>query len=266
MLSFSIPDVQALPTLMFGRTIYSVVVLIKIHAAVTAEDSKIGAIINKDDLRIDEYLHKFFTHLKTAAEGDKSRAAKKFAFLVCMLGSWYTKRSAPQNGAHCGLASGEEAGESRSAEESTTQTPLHLLSEVAMGNNSNNNNVAATKHTPTSVDSPTVTTPNLPMNPTTISQPEDTKFPAWPNPYAPNTNSQLPFPQQPLTPNTVAQNNLAISDDINSFFQGTDLMNIPFALDDLTELGMLMDDSVPSPWGFWSGGTGGNVVGNAGGF
>ena len=107
-----------------------------------------GNIINKDDLRIESYTEQLVQLFNTIAERDAQSPHGKFYFVAKRLQAKFSqiKEGAAKGDAlgFCPGSSHEEEGpttasdqkpvpKSRSKPNTATQTPLHLLSEVAMG-------------------------------------------------------------------------------------------------------------------------------------
>ncbi|CAI7596632.1 unnamed protein product [Penicillium glandicola] len=142
----------SLPTTSLARTSYPMVSLIKIYSLFMSPDSRIGQILNVQSLKLDYYLDKVIAHYRTAAARDGGRAAAKFGNIMVLLRNWFIKKR--DQGDH-----GRELKEVFSPDQKTpdrqqtrrnpdasnaasanprTQmapgmTPLHFLSEVAMG-------------------------------------------------------------------------------------------------------------------------------------
>jgi hypothetical protein len=89
--SFDLNTVRALPIFYFVRVAYAVVVLIKLHFAVSAPNSEIGKIINKDDLNVESYLKKLLDIFHTIAKEDAFRPANKFLIILEKLRDWFIK-------------------------------------------------------------------------------------------------------------------------------------------------------------------------------
>ncbi|KAI9800508.1 MAG: hypothetical protein M1825_004056 [Sarcosagium campestre] len=155
-LGFEIEYIRALPIFNFVRVAYGVIVLTKMHFAVIAPNSELGKIIGKDSLKIEHYLDSLVDRYRLAAEDDRCRAASKFMMILVMLKTWFNKSKAGGKAGMMGpcgqrdVRNGSAAPTPRSSSEypqhaevdgnapqidySSANTPLQLLSEVAMGN------------------------------------------------------------------------------------------------------------------------------------
>jgi hypothetical protein len=134
-----------------------VVSLIKIYSLIVASNTHVGQVIDMNSLKIEYYLEKVITHYRAAAARDGGRAASKFGNIIMMLRNWFIKKR--ENGPALREIFGTEMqsdtqGDKQavsltlhpSTETSTNSstiknqpgtTPLHLLSEVAMGDPAN---------------------------------------------------------------------------------------------------------------------------------
>ncbi|KAJ5389077.1 uncharacterized protein N7496_000145 [Penicillium cataractarum] len=123
-----------LPTVALARTSYPVVSLIKIYSLLVASNTHIGQVIDMNSLKIEYYLEKVITHYRTAAARDGGRAASKFGNIIMMLRNWFLKKR--ENGPALREIFGTEVQSDTQGDKQAIQqgtTPLHLLSEVAMG-------------------------------------------------------------------------------------------------------------------------------------
>ncbi|KAJ5951657.1 Transcription factor [Penicillium vulpinum] len=142
----------SLPTTTIARTTYPVVSLIKIYSLFMSPDTRIGQILDVQSLKLDYYLDKVIAHYRTAAARDGGRAAAKFGNIMVLLRNWFLKKR--DQGDH-----GRELKEAFSNDQKPSghrqkhqnhdtpntpstdprtqmasgMTPLHFLSEVAMG-------------------------------------------------------------------------------------------------------------------------------------
>ncbi|KAJ5355628.1 Transcription factor [Penicillium concentricum] len=179
-----------LPTTTLARTTFPVVSLIKIYSLFMSPDSRIGQILDVQSLKIDYYLDKVIAHYRTAAARDGGRAAAKFGNIMVLLRNWFIKkRDQGDHGRELkeAFANGQKPSDHRqthrnhdtpnaASAKSRTQmapgmTPLHFLSEVAMGDpahRANNSNPQcsiteqsySSNHSPSSTANP-MTTPVL---------------------------------------------------------------------------------------------------------
>ncbi|KAK4248168.1 hypothetical protein C7999DRAFT_13879 [Corynascus novoguineensis] len=157
-LSLDVRTVRCLPVFNVVRVAYAVVVLIKIYFAASSPKSELGKVINKDQLKVEQYLDRLLEHFRATAAEDRSRPAAKFLVVLVMMRSWFHKqKQQTQNGGQNPSANGApttetppppyhrqsvgERSSSISAPQRTHQdysttasTPLQLLSEIATNN------------------------------------------------------------------------------------------------------------------------------------
>jgi hypothetical protein len=179
----------SLPTTTIARTTYPVVSLMKMYSLFMSPDSRIRKILDVQSLKIDYYLDKVIAHYRTAAALDGGRAAAKFGNIMVLLRNWFIKkRDQGDHGRELKevFANAEKPSvlqthrnhdtkDTASADPRTQMapgmTPLHFLSEVAMGdpahraNNSKSQHSVpgqsySSNHSPSSAANP-ITTPGL---------------------------------------------------------------------------------------------------------
>ncbi|KAI1828435.1 hypothetical protein F4861DRAFT_177 [Xylaria intraflava] len=81
--------IRCLPIFNFVRVAYAVVVLIKIYFSASSPNSELGKVINKDNMKVAEYLDRLYDKFRDTAAQDKSRPASKFLLVLGMLRSWF---------------------------------------------------------------------------------------------------------------------------------------------------------------------------------
>lgn len=136
----------SLPTTSLARTPYPVVCLIKMYSLFMTPDSRIGQILDVQSLKLDYYLDKVIAHYRSAAGLNGGRAAAKFGNIMVMLRNWFIKkRDQGDQGQELKEAFSINRGLDRNpsivrqdpaklpAQMCEGMTPLHFLSEVAMG-------------------------------------------------------------------------------------------------------------------------------------
>ncbi|KAJ5180899.1 hypothetical protein N7492_004109 [Penicillium capsulatum] len=129
-----------MPTLALARTTYPVVSLIKIYSLLTASDTRIGQVIDMQTLKVEYYLDRVINQYQTAAAMGGGRVAAKFCNIVMMLRTWFLKKK--ENGPELREMFGAEMRSDTPVDHQPAvakqgTTPLHLLSEVAMGDPAN---------------------------------------------------------------------------------------------------------------------------------
>lgn len=141
-LAMDIRSIRCLPVFHFVRVAYAVVVLIKMYFSASSPDSELGKVINKDNMKVEEYLDKLLEKFRAVAEGEKSRPAAKFQVVLAMLRGWFHKQGGQGQQKLDGSNSatprpeGPSApnGQQQHSEYNPVNTPLQLLSEIATGN------------------------------------------------------------------------------------------------------------------------------------
>ncbi|KAI1383426.1 uncharacterized protein F4822DRAFT_77444 [Hypoxylon trugodes] len=169
-LSMDVHSIRCIPIFTFVRVAYAVVVLIKMYFSASNSNSELGKVINKDNMKVAEYLEKLLEKFRDVAASDKSRPASKFLLVLAMLRTWFFKQGQatnkaqgeeeseptqgpkdptnpneqqqPQNGAgqshpHAQQQQHQQPLQAPTSNPGPTNTPLQLLSEIATGNGPN---------------------------------------------------------------------------------------------------------------------------------
>lgn len=169
----------SLPTTSVARTSYPVICLIKIYSLFMTPDNSFGRILDVQSLRLDYYLDKVIAHYRSAAGRNGGRCAAKFGNIMVLLRNWFIKKRDQGD-------QGRELKEVFSNPETTSvpklnapsqdtpipptkpqvqvsqcMTPLHFLSEVAMGDPSNRVN---NSHTGPQISGPGYTASHSPAS------------------------------------------------------------------------------------------------------
>ncbi|KAJ5481115.1 hypothetical protein N7539_007009 [Penicillium diatomitis] len=134
--SMDLEKMNCLPTVCLARTTFVVVSLIKVYSLIVAPNSRLGQFIELSSLQIEYYFEKVITHYRGAAMRDGGRAAGKFSYIIMMLRNWFLKKrgNGPALREIFGSETNSNAAEQAAKMAQQSATPLHLLSEVAMGN------------------------------------------------------------------------------------------------------------------------------------
>ncbi|TVY30380.1 Transcriptional regulator [Lachnellula hyalina] len=155
-LRFNVETIRCLPIFNFIRVAYAVVVLIKMYFAATTPNSELGKVIDKDNMKVEQYLDDLVEVFRAAAADEKSRPAAKFFMVLIMLKTWFHRQregkvahlsspprlastllteTAPETpGDAIPRQKGKAVQKNGQQSFSPTNTPLQLLSEVATGN------------------------------------------------------------------------------------------------------------------------------------
>ena len=154
--AFAPQDIRTLPTSVFARVAYATILLIKLYLAASLQSSKLGTVIADSKFHLADRIAGLIDLLRASAENGKSRPAHNFSLVMAMLQVWYQKQINDRANAQNAAVEAEpehalQNGESRTASKQPEhrhhkhapsalgQTPLHLLSEVAMGNSGSTN-------------------------------------------------------------------------------------------------------------------------------
>jgi len=88
--SFSLQTLHNLPSLFyFVRCVYALVVLIKMHLAVTAPGSEVGKVIKREDIKANEFLDKIWFQAKSMSISDSVRPHRKVLRILGALREWF---------------------------------------------------------------------------------------------------------------------------------------------------------------------------------
>lgn len=241
-LSMDTRSLLLLPTYVLGRTSYAMVALMRLYAIITAPETQLSQVIDPATLNVDHYLGRIVEHYKAAGEHPGGRAPAKFSVVLGVLRNWFVKqndqshptlREALGGGfGRCGHlkdlpvhtsktrsmegngSNNHNSDVNRLRMGSSPTTPLHLLSEVAMGegetrsrpgsgSESNlNSNIASFPHQhqhPTSIGS--LVSQPLPSN---QQQPWLHQYPSPTPPRYPHPHQHASTYQTPASTGTTA--------------------------------------------------------------
>lgn len=249
-LSLDVRTLLHLPTYILGRTSYSMVALIRLYAIVTAPDSQLRQVIDPTTLHVEHYLGRIVEHYKAAGEHAGGRATAKFSVVLDLLRNWFVKQKDqihptlkealgggfgrcghPKDILEAQCARGHDENGTKAFMRRPNQsndnmgpsptTPLHLLSEVAMGQseprnqsgsgsetNSNRSSNISPFQPPTSIGSLV----SRPLSPGQQQQQQQKQQPqqSWLHPYSPSTpqysSHSSVYPNQNSAPSAVYPN------------------------------------------------------------
>lgn len=201
--SVDIRTVVCLPTVALARTSYAAIALIKLYSLTSAPDSKIGQVIDPASLKVEYYLDKVINHYSVAGKLNGGRAPAKFSIVLGLLRSWFAKQkdqspvlrealgglSRPITCADENDGRDEPVGTSSLCRQqlipqAKMTTPLHLLSEVAMGDPSRPNTALQSRAYP--ADSSDI--PNIPAE-ESENWMQQSQYPPVPGLPAPSTTA-----------------------------------------------------------------------------
>ncbi|KAL5119424.1 hypothetical protein ACEQ8H_002693 [Pleosporales sp. CAS-2024a] len=151
MLSIELDVLLTLPVIFCVRSIYAVVCLMKMWVFVTSS-SEISNIIRKEDLQIETYTEQMVAMFNAIVSRDAQSPHGKFYFVAKRLQERFaqikegTTRTEQGNAEDALRQQSSDTNSHLSRQGSTSQTRLHLLSEVAMGSS---NTAASQSRQPT---------------------------------------------------------------------------------------------------------------------
>lgn len=96
-LSLDVATIRCLPIFNFVRVAYAVVVLIKIYFSASSPNAELGKVINKDNMKVAEYIDRLLERFRETAARDKSRPGSKFLMVLIMLRGWFQQHSQNQS-------------------------------------------------------------------------------------------------------------------------------------------------------------------------
>ncbi|KAK4628041.1 Transcription factor pbcR [Fulvia fulva] len=139
MLSYNLDTVKALPMLIFFvRCTYALVILIKMHVAITTPGSEISKIMAPEDVRVDHYIDSLMGMFGSVANQQEFRPHPKILRILTVLKDWFGKHkeniAAQARGEplpHPPTWNGQDLMQQA---DRLGQTPLHMLSQVATAN------------------------------------------------------------------------------------------------------------------------------------
>jgi len=120
------------------RAIYAIVCLMKMWVSVTSS-TDVGNIIKKEDLQIEAYTEQLVTMFNAIVSRDAQSPHGKFYFVAKRLQERFaqikegTTRTEPSETEYEVREPSHDTPRRPTRQSSANQTPLHLLSEVAMG-------------------------------------------------------------------------------------------------------------------------------------
>ena len=89
--TFGHKALSGLPTvLFFVRVFYALIVLIKMHMAVTTPGSEVGKIIKPEDIKAEEHLDSLWSLVMAMSKHDSYRPHSKIPKILGMLRDWFT--------------------------------------------------------------------------------------------------------------------------------------------------------------------------------
>jgi hypothetical protein len=168
-LKFDAETIRCLPVAHFVRVAYAVVVLIKMYFAAATPNSEFGKVIDKENMKVEYYLDGLVEIFRAAALEEKSRPASKFLMVLTMLKTWFHRQrdsklppnTQPEGSIKMSVASTMNNTDTPALTPDVsslyqknqhqtqqpgyaTNTPLHVLSEAATGNQGSSASIPGT--------------------------------------------------------------------------------------------------------------------------
>lgn len=116
------------------RVVYALIVLIKMHVAVTAPGSELGKVIKPEDLKVQQYLDRLWAVFKSLAQHDHLRPHHKAQHILGILRDWvgtHQHGDAPGKGAAQAQNTSSNRMPAQYASKNSGSDNLRLLSEAA---------------------------------------------------------------------------------------------------------------------------------------
>ncbi|KAL4994714.1 hypothetical protein BDV10DRAFT_176209 [Aspergillus recurvatus] len=128
----------SVPSFTLARTLFAFVALIKLYSIVTAPDSYIGQVIDPKALRVECYMDKVIAHYVAAGSLAGGVTPGKFSTVMTMIrGTFKSLKDQDGSGApqvaRWNAARDPDQADTSQPQVQNAPTPLHLLSEVAIG-------------------------------------------------------------------------------------------------------------------------------------
>ncbi len=134
-LSMDVATIKTLPMLIyFVRCTYAIVILIKMHVAVCTPNSELGKMMKPEDLKVDYYVDNLIGMFSYVAKEEEFRPHPKILRILSILRDWFGKHKENVAAQQRGEQPPDSKPIQQQGRESMQQTPLHLLSQVATGN------------------------------------------------------------------------------------------------------------------------------------
>ncbi|KAH0613496.1 uncharacterized protein H6S33_005382 [Morchella sextelata] len=93
-MGMTIQAIRSVPVFTFVRTSYACIILIKLYFSASHPQSELGKVIDKNSLKVDEYMDRLLDTLKKAADGKASKQAGRFTAILQMIRHWYSNQKA----------------------------------------------------------------------------------------------------------------------------------------------------------------------------
>ncbi|WPH01490.1 Hypothetical protein R9X50_00433600 [Acrodontium crateriforme] len=131
MLSYDVDIIKSLPILLFFvRCVYAIVVLVKMHVAVSTPGNELGKMMKAEDLRVDYYLEQLISRFAQVARScNDFRPHPKILRILGILREWFSKHKETVDG----QKQSKPNSQTHQSRRQSNQTPLDLLSQVATG-------------------------------------------------------------------------------------------------------------------------------------
>ncbi|KAE8148076.1 hypothetical protein BDV25DRAFT_159017 [Aspergillus avenaceus] len=254
--SIAIEDLINIPVFALARTSFTVVALIKLYSIVTAPETRIGQVIDAASLKTEYYIDKVVEHYTRAGEQAGGRTPAKFSVVLRMLQRWFVKRKDQGLTLRDAFGSGMRPNwcpeHTQAASEENHQnkgtTPLHLLSEVAMGEPQRPSPQTSFPRTTSYTSEPVIPTPasNLVSSQPSIGPSPalttDSDWTQYPRPLYPLNSGYQEMPSG--FPDPTSNSNMAMPWPVPGFFVPELGMQVGFEPENLFALENMFGDGV----------------------
>ncbi|KAI7506931.1 hypothetical protein KC347_g7274 [Hortaea werneckii] len=171
LMSYDAETVRGLPMLLyFVRCVYAIVILIKMHVAVCTPNSELGKMMRPEDLRVEYYIDGLIALFRqVTGEGEASRPHPKILKILGTLKEWFEKHKELLTGVPTKAEGTDQQQQPppqqtqqhshqnmNQVDDHQQQTPLHLLSQVATGNQRQQHQAGEAPNTDWTFNTPTM--------------------------------------------------------------------------------------------------------------
>lgn len=235
-LEMGVDGVRLNPTLVFVRSSYAAVVLIKLHSAVTGSGGgRFGAVFKKDELKVEYYLDRLITILKQAADGSQFCVTGKFAFILTMLKNWHLRRKESKT-VRESQGSDQQDSNDRDTREAP-QRPQHIEQQQRRVSQQHRNTTASGSNTHVS----SLSSGNGGLHMLSEAATVNPRGPPPPHPMFHNNDAFAPMSAMGM-PGTATGAGVVDPSYMSMAALAPDLDGLGFAQEEISALGSLMDD------------------------
>jgi hypothetical protein len=100
LLNMDVETLRALPIFLYARAVYAVTVLTKLYLSIRSPQSRIRAILDKENLKVDFYLKSLIIRWNEAVGPMECRSPQTFLGLLLRLYSWFRNQESHDDSPH----------------------------------------------------------------------------------------------------------------------------------------------------------------------